>query len=140
MHAIQIDEADRLVWPVPIRHARAQRPCHEHQMRIRIPRLFWFLRIGELGSSLELVVLVPGALREHRPENVDVGHYAVSLLIQARRKALIEVACGRMEGTAKRPRIRVERAAVAGGDHASNVDNVDPGAWSKLECELDGGE
>ena len=72
MNAVEIDETDWLVRTVAVGDARPQRPGHERQVRVGVPRLLGLLRLGQLGPPVDLVVLVPRPFREHRPEDVDV--------------------------------------------------------------------
>jgi hypothetical protein len=45
-------------------------------------RYVTLLLVGEFRPPVELVVLVSSALREHRPEQFDVGHDAATALYQ----------------------------------------------------------
>ena len=113
VHAVEVDEAHRLIEPVGVRHAGPQSARHERQVRVGVLRLLRLLLLGQLGPPLHLVVLVPGPFREHRPEQLDVRHHAGLALIQPRGEALIEIAGGGVEGAAEDALIGVERVAEA---------------------------
>jgi hypothetical protein len=82
-------------------------------------------------------MLITGALREHGPEDVDIGHDPAAALVQPGGQALIEIAGGRVIGAAERPWIGVEGVTEPPGDEAANVDDVHARARSDLEIELD---
>ncbi len=119
-----------------MRDARAQAAGDERQVRVGVERLDRLLLIGQLRPPLQVVVLVPRALREHRPEDVDIRHDARMALIEARRHALIEVAGGGVERAAERAGVVVEDAAVSSGDDIAHVDDVDARTWDQLEGNL----
>ena len=136
VHAVEIHERDRLVGAVGIRHARPQRPGHERQVRVGVA---WFERpllCGQLHPAVHLVVLVPRAFREHRPEDIDVGHDIGRVVLEAGGHTSIEITRGRVEGAAQRPRIGVEGIAESRGDDVADVDYVDPRAGRQFEREL----
>ena len=70
-------------------------------------------RCSAVSSSpaVHLVVLVSRALREHRPEDIDVGHDIGRVVLEAGGHTSIEITSSRVEGAAQRPRIGVERIA-----------------------------
>ncbi len=123
--------------PVPVGDAGPQRSGHERQMRIGVLRLLGLLRLGQLRPPVDLVVLVPGALREHRPEDVDVGHHAAAAMDEPGREALVEIARRRMERAAEGFWVGVEAVAEPLGHQAADVDDVHPRTGNELEVELD---
>jgi hypothetical protein len=102
---VEVDERHRLARTIAIRHTGAQCARHEREMRIGVQRFDGTLRGRQFRAPIDLVVGVAGTLRKHRPKHVDVRHDAVGALIEARRHALIEIARGRVKGTAQGARI-----------------------------------
>src|SRR5581483_6392706 len=45
--------------------------AHERQVRVGVPRLDFFLRLGQLRAELHLVVFVLGVLRKERVERSE---------------------------------------------------------------------
>ena len=95
--AVQIDEADALLRPVDVGDAGAQASGHESKMRIGIARLDGTLLRRQILASMELVVLVAGALGKHGAEDFNVRGNGVCLARQPRRQALFEIAGRRVE-------------------------------------------
>ena len=110
VHAVEVDEVDRLARAVPVGDAVAQAGADEGQVRIGVLRLVALLLVGQLVAQLQLVVLVAGAFREDRLEDLHERLDArLAFLLEPRRQALIEVAGGRVEGAVERPREGLER-------------------------------
>ena len=108
-------------------------------MRIGVPRLHRPFLGRQILPSVKLVVLVAGALREHCPEDFNVRGNRVGLASQARREALLQITCSRVERVVKVVRIVVEQSAVDGAKTLADVDDVEPRARRELECDLDRG-
>ena len=113
--AVEIDEAERLVRAVLIRHAGAQRAGHERQVRVGVLRLRGFCSSVSSVRRSSLSCSYPAPSGNIVRNSVDVGHDAGAALVEPRGDALIEIAGGRVERAAERPRIVVERVAVRGG-------------------------
>ena len=137
MDAVEVDEANRLARPVPVGHAGPQRSGHERQVRIGVPWLLGLLGLGQLGTAINFVVLVAGALREHGPEDIDVGHHAAAAMNEPCRQSLIEITRSRMEGAAQRLGIGVQAVSEPLGHQAADVDDINPRSREQLEIELD---
>ncbi len=135
--AVEVDEANRLVRPVPVGHAGPQGARHERQVRIGVPWLLGLLGLGQLGPAINLVVLVAGALREHGPEDIDVGHHAAAAMNEPGGQSLVEITGGRMERAAQRLWIGVQAVAEPLGHQSADVDDVHARAREQLEIELD---
>ena len=91
----------------------------------------------QILAPLELIVLVAGALGEHRAEHFDVWRDGVLLAAQARGEALLEVPGGRVKRMIEVVRVDVEQIAVRPAEAVADVDDIEPGPRRELEGNLD---
>ena len=92
---------------------------------------------GMVPDTVQLIVLVPRALREHRPEDFDVGGHGVALPCEPRREALLEVAGGRVQRVIEMMGILVDHAAVSRSQALADVNDVESCPRRQLESDLD---
>ena len=88
----------------------------------------------EVVAALEPVVLVAGALREQRPEGLDVARNMFGA--EPRGQAAVEEARGRVRRPVQAMRIGGKRL-VFGGEMGSQLDDVESRLGEKLERKVE---
>ena len=136
VHPVEVHEADRLIRPVGVGHARPQAGGDEGQVRIGVLRLHLALLGGEFDAAVEAVVLVIGALGEDRAKRLDVGGHA-RLLDQARGDAAVQEPGRRVRGPVEALRVGGQRRAVRGGHESPEVHHVESGPRDDVEFEVE---
>ena len=105
-------------------------------MRVRVARFDRALVVRQLLPEVQIVVPVPGALREQRPKQVDIRTDSLPAVVQPRSQALFQVPGRRVEGTVQRLGIPFERVAI-GHCLLANVYEIEPGARLDLQTQFD---
>ena len=136
VHAIEIDEADRIARAVAILDTRPQSGGDEGEVGVRIARLHGALGVGQLAAAMQLIVLVGRALGKEPPEHVHVRLDTRAAACETRGEALLEISCSRVKRVIEAPPVGVEDVAVQDGGAAAHVDDVEARARRQLDRQL----